>query len=87
MRLSRQKITTLMGEGYEIQHNNGYEYQFGFILNKQTGKYAYYNSRDNRDNQKTILVRTAKDTKDFTGGQNNFVGLESMKLLIGKLTQ
>jgi hypothetical protein len=51
----------------------------GFIKNKLTGKYVYFSSSDVRfwknawyDN---LLIRTAKDEKDFTGGRNDWCKL------------
>lgn len=55
----------------------------GFILNKVTGKFCYittepffdggrgsglYNNQNN-----AIMMRTAKDDKDFVGGKNNWI--------------
>lgn len=51
----------------------------GFIFNPATSKYAYFSISDVRyfSNKwySDILIRTAKDTKDYTGGRNDFVTL------------
>jgi hypothetical protein len=54
----------------------------GFVTNGQD--YVYFSVGDVRFNTmgkwyESILVRTAKHEKDYTGGSNNFCSLESLK--------
>lgn len=51
-----------------------YKYISGFFtVNEQ----AYYFSTSNFDNYSRLLIRTAKDYQDFTGGSNNFVDIKN----------
>lgn len=44
----------------------------GFITDPRTGKHVYVNTDHNHHMNTRALFRTAKDTKDYTGGHNNF---------------
>lgn len=44
----------------------------GFITDPRTGKHVYVNTDHNHRTNTRALFRTAKDTKDYTGGHNNF---------------
>lgn len=44
----------------------------GFITDLNTGKHVYINTDHNHHTNTRALFRTAKDTKDYTGGHNNF---------------
>ena len=50
-----------------------------FIKNKLTGKYVYFSSDDVRGGRdgwyNNLLIRTAKDEKDYSGGSNCFTKL------------
>jgi len=54
----------------------------GFIKNKLTGKYVYFSSSDVRfwknDWYNNLLIRTAKNEKDFTGGSNDWCKLPNI---------
>lgn len=54
----------------------------GFIKNLETGKYVYFSCSDVRsfpdDWYYNLLIRTAKDERDFTGGMNRFIKLPSL---------
>lgn len=59
--------------------NRGHFYISGFLRNNRTGKYVYFSISDVRHFpdgwHNNVLVRTAKDIKDFTGGPNNYCSL------------
>lgn len=67
--------------------NRGHFYVSGFI--RRGTKVVYFSISDVRffpeDWHKRILIRTAKDEKDFTGGTNNFTTLESFQEVAGRL--
>lgn len=62
----------------------------GFVQNKVSGKWAYFSSWDVRFFPDAwynkLLVRTAKDRKDYTGGSNQFVSLPDIHQVLLKLT-
>ena len=49
----------------------------GFFTN-HAGQIFYFSISDLRWSKDTMLVRTAKDYKDYTGGTNQFVSLKSL---------
>lgn len=61
-----------------VEFNREHYYVSGFI--EKDGKYVYFSISDVRywpDEWSTnILVRTAKDATDYTGGGNNYTNLE-----------
>lgn len=63
----------------------------GFAKNKQTGKWVYFSSSDVRYFQDKwyydILVRTAKDDKDYTGGSNCYTTFPKLKEGLINLTK
>jgi len=74
---SRQKAIVkkaLTQAGFEkIEINNGYYYFSGFAT--KNDKIIYFSLRDTRDtntHNKALLIRTATDYTDFTGGSNYF---------------
>ena len=58
-----------------VAYNVGHFYVSGFIKNEQTEKLAYFSISDVRFFSNAwfndILIRTAKDIKDYTGGSNH----------------
>lgn len=68
----RQAIKIFGGDN--IQLKTAYMYQYGFFT--KDNQLYYINSGDIRmlkpDGQLNIMYRTAKDTKDFTGGVNQW---------------
>jgi len=54
----------------------------GFLQDKGTGKFVYFSLPDVRFDRngwaEKVLVRTAKDAKDFSGGSNWFCKLEDV---------
>ena len=74
----------------DIKVSNGYYYFSGFA--KKNNKIIYYSLSDVRhysNNHNPLLIRTAKDYKDFTGGSNNFCLLdkENIQELANHLTK
>ena len=79
-----------LGTDYEVVGKQGYMYYSGFIKNNKTGKCAYYsinqdwNGKDETDN---ILIRTAKDFKDYTGGTNQYTDIDNFVKDISRLVE
>ena len=74
--------------GYEsIKISNGYYYFSGFAF--KGGNIIYFSIPDVRhNNDDKLMIRTAKDYRDFTGGSNNFcqMDIESIQTLANRLT-
>lgn len=55
----------------------------GFLQHLKTGKFIYFSISDVRYSQdewiNNILIRTAKDSKDYTGGSNNYCELTDLR--------
>ena len=71
--------------------NVGHFYVSGFIKNQDNNKFVYFSIFDVRcsnvrhDVLDHILVRTAKNNKDFTGGANCYTELENLKFELKRL--
>ena len=50
----------------------------GFITDPRTGRHVYVNTDHNHQTNTKALYRTAKDTRDYTGGQNHFASYEDL---------
>ena len=50
----------------------------GFITDPKTSKVVYINTDHNHHTVREALYRTAKDNKDYTGGQNNFASFDDI---------
>lgn len=50
----------------------------GFITDPRTGKHVYVNTDHNHHTNTRAFYRTARDTKDYTGGQNHFASYEDV---------
>lgn len=90
---SFKQFLTVQFAGYGLElagYSKGHYYISGFVQNRETKKFAYFSISDVRGNpntwQKAVLVRTAKDTKDFTGGSNNFVAYDVVAKVAKELT-
>jgi hypothetical protein len=78
-----------LGTDYKVvDFSRGHFYVSGFIQNKQ-GQYIYFSTSDVRffpnewyDN---VLIRTAKDVKDYSGGANKRTTLKNIKESIERL--
>ena len=72
-----------------VGKNNGHFYISGFLQNKNNNKYFYFNVPDVRFNKNwylKILIRTAKNKKDYSGGQNILVKIEDFGKGLKKLS-
>ena len=71
-----------------VDHYCGHYYLCGFV--KNGNNYAYYSWTWNRYSpvrpSQSILVRTAKNERDFTGGFNQYTELENLPQAIVKIT-
>jgi hypothetical protein len=63
----------------------------GFIRNVATGKLAYFSVSDVRFFQdwwyKEVLIRSAKNLKDFSGGMNHYCRLADIKESAERITK
>lgn len=50
----------------------------GFITDPKTGKHVYVNTDHNHHTNTRAYYRTARDTKDYTGGPNNFASYDDV---------
>lgn len=76
MRQAINRIKKIFPED-DVRINIDFHYISGFITLKD-GRILYVSSSDERFSNevyKRMLVRTAKNTKDFSGGSNNYFNL------------
>lgn len=52
----------------------------GFITDPRTGRHVYVNTDHNHHTNTRAFYRTAKDTRDYTGGMNHFARYEDLAL-------
>ena len=81
----------LTKHGLELSKwNDGHFYCSGFISNPKTGKMAYMSVSDVRyfpgEWHRHILMRTAQGPRDYTGGPNNYAGLDDIGAKLEQLT-
>jgi len=50
----------------------------GFVTDPRTGNVVYVSTDRNHGTVHNALYRTAKDTRDFTGGHNNFADWDDL---------
>ncbi len=77
-----------LAEGYELVDKSvGHFYVSGFL--KKDGKFIYFSCSDIRhfpnEWYNHLLIRTAKDEKDYTGGSNGYTKLPDLKSNLDKL--
>lgn len=65
----------------EVIFSKNYHYVSGFV-GFPSGNWVYFSSSDDRYGAFNYLVRTAKDSQDFTGGSNNFTKSNKKEELI-----
>ena len=74
--------------GYELVSFNPNHYCFSCFI-KGNGKYVYISISDVRYFSKAwlnnILIRTAKNERDYTGGPNNHVSISELEATIQKM--
>ena len=61
----------------DIDFSRGHFYMSGFFT--VDGQTWYFNSGDLRWN-KSFMIRTAKNNKDYTGGSNIYVGIDTLEI-------
>ena len=78
-------------ENFEVDVGRGHFYFSGFAKNKATGKYAYFSASDVRHFPdawfNNMLVRTAQNDKDYTGGANGSAKILNIKNALMDLTK
>jgi len=62
----------LKKRGFEYTRNHGYKHSIAFV--KKNNKYIYISMNDDSNE---MLIRTAENESDFSGGTNRFVKIES----------
>jgi len=86
----RKYLKTQLNEVFVYEVHRGHFEVSGFAQNKQTGKWAYFSMSDIRyfpdEWYKRVLVRTAKDNKDYTGGNNQDIALNCIAATLLNLT-
>ena len=91
-KLKRRLTKAVEKEGLQlVDFSRGHFYCSGFAFNPVTGKYAYFNTGDVRwgimgKPLEQCLVRTAKNSKDYTGGQNHHCHLPDIVEWLTHLT-
>ena len=61
------------------KYNSGHYYLSGFLYNNKTNKWCYFSIMDVRGSRnEQVMIRTAKDERDFTGGRNNWIKFEEI---------
>ena len=81
-----KKAFTLLGYK-NIEISRGYNYRSGFM--EKDGQLFYFMTGDLRDRQDDnffVLVRTAKDRKDYIGGPNTYPVIHALNRLGYKLS-
>jgi hypothetical protein len=64
----------------DIQLNYGFYYFSGFFKSK-TGQCYYISCSDTRGGYNQLLIRTAKDYSDYTGGSNQYCGIDKKDII------
>jgi hypothetical protein len=88
----RKEVKRVCGKVLEVAsfHKNHFEVS-GFLRNPATGKLVYFSVSDVRfwpDRWfNEILIRTAKDVKDYTGGRNCYCSLPDLQAKALELTE
>lgn len=74
--------------GWELVNVGRNHYEFTALI-KRDSRYVYFSISDVRYWQnewyKHILIRTANNDKDYTGGNNNYTSLPNLQSAIGNL--
>ena len=80
-----------------VQFNIGHYYISGFIHNEEDDVYCYFNydiprceepiNFNTYDYREAILVRTCKNDKDYSGGQNQYASIRMFPSLVRRILQ
>jgi hypothetical protein len=78
VRKMKNELTKEFGDVIEnVKLSAGFFHMSGFFTRKRDNQVMYISIGDVRHGfAGTMLIRTAKDYKDYTGGSNNFIALE-----------
>ena len=87
----KKHLKSVAGSSFDlVEFSRGHFYMSGFFQSKKTKRFVYFSTSDVRYFKdswfNSILVRTAKDEKDFSGGSNNLCCLIDLRENIEKLT-
>jgi hypothetical protein len=78
-KVSLKKGLELLGFS-KVEVNRGYNYRSGFM--EKEGQTYYFSTFDLRDtsqsNSNFLMIRTAKDRKDYTGGRNTYYAVDKL---------
>jgi len=87
----KRAISYELPENMTISFMVGHFYISGFFKNETTQKYAYFSISDVRFFQDSwvndVLIRTAKDDKDYSGGKNQSVYLVNLVKRAKEITE
>ena len=76
---------------FEVNVGRGHFYFSGFAKNRSTNKWVYFSASDIRyfpdEWYNNLLVRTAKNDKDYTGGNNHSTKITNIKNALLDLTK
>jgi hypothetical protein len=61
---------------FAVGIKEGHFYFYGFFTENKSEQVYYFNVPDVRGNDGYLLLRTAKDYKDYTGGFNQFIKID-----------
>ena len=87
-RREKSRLTKIFKEKgcTNIEMNYGFNYFSGFFT-APSGQPYYFSCSDIRHfGYDRLLIRTAKDYKDFTGGSNQYCGIKKSELLNFRLS-
>ena len=79
----KKALQSDLGIDYNVEISIGHFYISGFVKRLSTEQFVYFSVEDLRDNDNgfdSVLYRTAKDNKDYSGGMNNFCRLDNLHL-------
>lgn len=87
----KKHIQKICGSEYQlVNFSRGHFEVSGFIKRNSNGKMVYFSTSDVRFSQDNwlngVLVRTAENEKDYTGGSNNFYSLGRLNEAFDSLT-
>ena len=87
----KSHLKSELGKDFDIvKFNCGHFYVSSFFRNRSNGKMAYMSVSDVRFSKdewnSRVLVRTAKDDVDYSGGSNCFCRLSGLPETLHKLT-
>mgnify|MGYP005854566923 CR=1 FL=1 len=86
----RKEVKDMFTDNTTFIFNTGHFYLSGFIQNPFTKKWAYFSVSDVRhfpnEFYNNILVRSAENESDFTGGCNRYTTFDQFLSLVSEIT-